>query len=211
MIISSHEMLNHPGDSTNDSDETDPVVKFKEPVKIFIRPASSLTTAKPNGKQQLSERELGCSCQQIDNCPIEQMDFSFAVSCEYGTVRCCRPLETVLTKETFLVAPTMPTPTTFKRVVVKKIPACKCKPYNECERFSNHSIKDESSINQGEGLSCPVGLVRCCDRERGNTINFNEPSTSEPETHVLGNSEFQPVQLPFMKIMSSNQVSENFL
>lgn len=200
--------MNHPQDPNDGSEESEPAVKFKEPVKIFIRPASLLTTPKPNGRQQLSERELGCSCQHIDNCSIEQMDFSFAVSCEYGTVRCCRPLETVLTKETFLIAPTTPTPTTSKRVVVKKTPACKCKPYNECERFSNHSIKDDGSINQRDGLSCPVGLIRCCDLERGNTVNFSEPSTSEPETHVLGNSEFRPVQLPFMKITSTNQVSD---
>ena len=189
----------------NNSEESKPMIKLNEPVKVFIRPASALTTLKPFRRQQNSD-EMGCSCQHIDNCSIENMDFSFAVSCEYGTVRCCRPMQTVLNKETLLLsaptaAPTQ-TPTTFKRVVVKKTPACKCKLYSECDRFSNHSIHNANST---ESQSCPTGMVRCC--ERRSTVIFKEPSTTQPETHVLGNNDFRPVQLPFSKIMSTtNQV-----
>ena len=162
--------------------------------KVIIRPVSTLSTLPPSGQKQQENDNDGCSCESIDSCPIELMDFRFAVSCEYGTVRCCRPLEPVIIKETPPSRPVVVTPASTIKWP-KKTVACRCKPRKECDRLFQSN--DEQVVERKYENTCPAGFVRCCD-----TGNMGNPKTeiTVPEAHLLGSSEFRPVQLPFLKM-----------
>ncbi|KAI9562070.1 hypothetical protein GHT06_013035 [Daphnia sinensis] len=154
--------------------------------KVIIRPVSQLTTPAPLQSQQpANDSNDGCKCEPIDSCPIELMDFRFAVSCEYGTVRCCRPSEPVLIKETTPSKPVVVTPASTLKWPKK---SCRCKPRRDC---------DEQSIDRKSETSCTAGFVRCC--ETGTKIENHKIEVS-PEAHVLGGNGFRPVQLPFLKM-----------
>ena len=155
--------------------------------KVIIRPVSQLSTLAPlqSQQQENDSKADGCKCEPINSCPIELMDFRFAVSCEYGTVRCCRPLEPVLIKETTSSKPVVVTPASTLKWPRK---SCRCKPRNEC---------DEQTIDRKSEIGCSVGNVRCC--ETGTSFGNSKTETS-PDAHVLGGKGFRPVQLPFLKM-----------
>lgn len=181
----------------------------------------------------------GCKCESLDACPIELMDFSFSVSCGYGTVRCCRPIEPATeppieapfeapvevpsenpikssvepstTEESFVTKPVVVTPTTVK--FSKKPLACKCKPRKECDRFFQ-TEEEVEVFDRKDVLTCPAGMVRCC--ETGNMGNHKQATTPKTfkkiqATQILGNTGFKPVQLPFLTVpVISNQVRAVF-
>lgn len=181
-----------------DTHSEDVQIKPTEPTKVIIKLASEMkpSTNKNNADQQQGTNEVknGCSCEKIDSCPVELMDFSFAVSCAYGTVRCCRPLESPL------VTPVVSTPT--KAPSTKKPVMCKCKPRKECDWFFHGDTKESELIDRKD--DCPAGSVRCC--ETGNMGNPKEPMINQQQQlsgpqFVLGNSNnFRPIQLPYLKM-----------
>jgi hypothetical protein len=155
--------------------------------KVIIRPVSQLSTLAPlqSQQQENDNKADGCKCEPINSCPIELMDFRFAVSCEYGTVRCCRPLEPVLIKETTTSKPMVVTPASTLKWPRK---SCRCKPRKEC---------DEQAIDRKSEIGCSAGNVRCC--ETGANTG-NSKTEASPDAHVLGGNSFRPVQLPFLKM-----------
>lgn len=162
--------------------------------KVIIRPASTLTTTPTSllGNNQ-KESSDGCKCEPIDSCPIELMDFRFAVSCEYGTVRCCRPLEPVLIKETPANKTVVVTPASTLKFPKKSI-SCRCKPRKDCDR--HFQSNDGHNSERKNTMNCPVGLVRCCESNSGG----NTKTEANGEPHVLGGNDFRPVQLPYLKM-----------
>ena len=166
-----------------------------EPIKVIIKLASAvaplppLSTNNNNRKESASdEKENGCSCEKIDSCPIEMMDFSFAVSCSYGTVRCCRPVKST------------PAPL-VKRPITKKPAMCKCKSRKECDLFFH--VEESEQIDRKD--ECPAGSVRCC--ENGNMGN---PKDQKDAHQILGNSDFRPVQLPYLKMPNTEVQKKHF-
>lgn len=155
--------------------------------KVIIRPVSQLSTLAPlqSQQQENDNKADGCKCEPINSCPIELMDFRFAVSCEYGTVRCCRPLEPVLIKETTTSKTMVVTPASTLKWPRK---SCRCKPRKEC---------DEQAIDRKSEIGCSAGNVRCCET---GTNTGNSKTEASPDAHVLGGNGFRPVQLPFLKM-----------
>lgn len=165
------------------------------------------------------------------------MDFSFSVSCGYGTVRCCRPvepsteapmeisdetlvelsfesatsssLEPTATEESIFTKPVVVTPATTVKFS-KKPMSCKCKPRKECDKFFQ-AEEDVEVFDRKDVLTCSAGMVRCC--ESGNMGNPKEMTTPRSfkkvqAPQILGNVAFKPVQLPFLTVpTTSNQVS----
>ena len=184
------------------SPATDPA---EEPVstqplaKVIIRLASTLSTPQPFRRESADDEGNGCKCEPIGDCPVELMDFSFALACEHGTVRCCRPVEPVVQQETPKPVDIVTPITTVK--LVKKTAMCKCKSRKECDR---HFLQLESAVDRKDEV-CPSSMVRCCETgNMGNAKDQVDKSESDTEAHVLGNSNFKPILLPFLKMPPSN-------
>ena len=173
--------------------------------KVIIRLASTLSTPAPAGRRQSSnDGHDGCSCESVDDCPVELMDFRFAVACDHGTVRCCRPVESnnaqdindAKNAENVKNTVKIVTPVTLVKRP-KKTAMCKCKPRKECDHF----FHSEDAQDRKDNL-CPSGMVRCC--ETGNMGNSKDDlikgQTVPSVQQNLDNNQFKPVQLPFLKM-----------
>lgn len=172
---------------------------------MIIRLASTLSTPAPARRRQSSDdAHDGCSCEPVDDCPIELMDFRFAVGCDHGTVRCCRPAkskdaedaqDTKNVKNVKDVVKVVTPMVLVKRP--KKTPMCKCKSRKECDYY----FRSEEALDRKDDL-CPSGMVHCC--ETGNMGNSKDDLIKGqvvPQGHQqLGNNQFKPIQLPFLKM-----------
>ena len=174
--------------------EEEPNNKSKVIIKLAseIKAAAQTSTHKnPDG----NDASHGCNCEKIDSCPIEMMDFSFAVSCSYGTVRCCRPQASIAVTPSVLVP--------VKRQPIKKLAMCKCKSRKECDWFFHNTAMESEPIDRKDEEQCPAGSVRCCETgNMGNPIEFNNGQQQQQHgsQHILGNNDFRPVQLPYLKM-----------
>ena len=166
--------------------------------KVIIRLASSLSTPAPAGRRETSDNSHdGCRCELVDQCPIELMDFRFAVSCDHGTVRCCRPVDIDDAKDAHDVKPVkVVTPVTLVKRP-KKTGMCKCKSRKECDHF----FRPEDQLDRKDD-PCPSGMVHCCETgNMGNSKDDLVKGQTPPQVQQhLGPSQFKPVQLPFLKM-----------
>jgi len=75
---------------------------------------------------------------------------------------------------------------------------CDCEPNDDCPL----ELMDFSFAT-----ACPYGTVRCCRPPATDATTESQPTTTAPvyETEVLGENQFRPIDLPFLRIPLQQQ------